>query len=187
MRMLNGSSTPNTSLPTPQLLTGHCQSTRPAPDLLLLPPAQCGKLHQQRLRQQRIASGVEPVVSRVNATLTSDVVIKSPKYYAARGCRKLPRGSRENAHIQAVQSEQSLIATKRQRADSGGFSVLLHTSVPPARGSLWSRQRPGYRCVLRVATLPDAYFCTKSCHLCRFGKRDFINGFAAETTRGSVV
>ncbi len=130
---------------------------------------------------------VEPVVSRVNATLTSDVVISLPKYYAARVCRKLPRGNREMQHIQAVQSEQSLIATKRQPRNSGGFSVLLHTSVPPARGLCWSRQRPGYRYVLRVATLPMQYFCTKSCHLCRFGKRDFTMRFAAETTRGSVV
>ncbi len=57
------------------------------------------------------------MVSRVNATLTSDVVIKSTENYAARVCQKLLQETRENAAYQAVQSEQSLIATKRQRAE----------------------------------------------------------------------
>ncbi len=69
---------------------------------------------------------VEPVVSRVNATLTSDVVIKSTEIL----CRARMPKIRETArmqHIQAVQSEQSLIATKRQRAEQRRiFSFIAH-------------------------------------------------------------
>ncbi len=91
-------------------------------------------------------------------------------------------------HIQAVQSEQSLIATKRQRAEQRRISVLLHTSVPPARGSLLEPTKTGIS--LRTAGSNVAgcsTFAPKVAISAASANAISSMRFAAETTRGSVV
>ena len=156
MRMLNGSSTPNTSLPTPQALTGHCQSTRPAQTLFHFHPA------GESSASAGIASNaspveVEPVVSGLIPSLTwSDL----PEILCREDAKTARKPRECGIYSGCAKASRSVIDVSASAWNSGGFWFCCTPSVPPARESL-TRQRLGYRCVLRVPRCRMQYFCTK--------------------------
>src|SRR5471030_2093382 len=138
MRMLNGSSTPNTSLPTPQA----CDNLLP----MIAISARFSSTSTRHSDDNSVSSDVvsrlspdevEPVVSSVNATLTSEVVIKSTEILCrARMLNTSARKPRECNMLWLCNVTSVCLRRNASARNSGGLSVVLQTKVPPADGSL---------------------------------------------------
>ncbi|MNE34998.1 hypothetical protein D3C80_1287400 [compost metagenome] len=132
---------------------------------------------------------VEPVVSMVNATLTSEVVIRSPEILCrARMLNTSARKPRACNMFRLCSVSRVCLRRKASARNSGGFSVVLHTSVPPAAGSLLEPTKTGM--LLRTAGSRVAGCSTlapKVAISAASSKAILSIRLAAGTTRGSVV
>ncbi len=190
MRMLNGSSTPNTSLPTPQALDRSLPISATSAR-----PSSTSTRHRADSSISRDCVNsvspveVEPVVSSVSATLTSDVVIKSTEMlWRARMPNTSAKKPRECSIFRLCSVSSVCLRRSASARNSGGFAVLLHTSVPPAFGSLLEPTNTGIS--LRTAgnnVAGCSTFAPKVAISAASSKAISSIRCAAGTTRGSVV
>jgi hypothetical protein len=129
---------------------------------------------------------VEPVVSSVSATLTSEVVIRSTEILARQNAEHFRQEAARVQHIQAVQRQQRLPGVAPARGTAAGSRFCC----TPAYRLLWifaGADKTGIS--LRTAGSRGCRvqnFRAEGRHFRRLFKGNFINTFAAEP-RGSVV
>ena len=190
MRILNGSRTPNTSLPTPQA----CDRLLP----IIATNARSSSTSTRHSEESSVsrevvsrlpAVDVEPVVSRVRATLTSEVVIKSTEIlWRARILNTSARKPRACNIFRLCKVSSVCLRRNAKARNRGGFSVSLQTNVPPAAGSLLEPTNTGIS--LRTAGNKVAGCSTLAPNVAisaASSKAILSIRFAAGTTRGSVV
>ncbi|MNV72658.1 hypothetical protein D3C71_1657640 [compost metagenome] len=129
------------------------------------------------------------MVSMVSATLTSEVVIKSTEIlWRAKMLNTSARKPRACSMLRLCSVSRVCLRRSASARNSGGFSVVLHTRVPPADGSLLEPTNTGIS--LRTAGNRVAgckTFAPKVAISAASSKAILSMRFAAGTTRGSVV